>query len=103
MSGNFCRLESDIVRRALRHDALGRAFDDVIALDKSVELEVRKLPFPQNASSLSHLFESLDFFDADVQKSDRRTFDVEKHTRHRAAHGREIDEMCFVRANRGAN
>src|SRR5262245_30758028 len=103
MRGTFRRLECDIAGKALRHNDIDRTFADIVSLDKAVVIEMRKLPFPQDAAGLAHLLETLYFFDADVEKSDRGPFDVEQHSRQSATHGSEIDEMCLVRANRGAN
>ena len=66
-------------------------------------VEMREMPLAQDAAGLAHLLEALDLLDADIEQADGRPLDVEQHARHGAAHDREIDEMRFVGADRGAD
>ena len=97
--GALGRFERDIASKTFRHDNVDCPFADVVAFDKSVIVEMGELAFAQNAAGLSHLLKSFHFLDPDIEQSDGRAFDVEQHARHRAAHHREVDQMCLVRAD----
>src|SRR5215475_12254209 len=65
----FGGLQCNISSEALSDDNVDDTFADVIAFDKSMIVEMRKLAFAQNAARLTHLLQSFDFFDADIEQS----------------------------------
>ena len=100
--GALGRLERDIAGKAFGHHHVDRPLADVVALDEAGIFDLRPLTFAQDAAGLAHLFEPLDLLDADIEQPDRRPLEAEQHPRHGAAHGREVDEMRGVGADRGA-
>src|SRR5262249_61474422 len=70
-------LQCDISSEAFGDDDVDDTFADVIAFDKPMIVEMRKLTFAQNAARIAHLLQSFDFLDADIEKPDGRTIDAE--------------------------
>src|SRR5262249_35798971 len=72
----FGGLQCDISSEPFGDDNVDDTFADVIAFDKSVIVEVRKLTFAQNAARLTHLLQPFDFLDTDIEKPNGRAIDV---------------------------
>ena len=69
-------------------------------LDEPNVVDVAKVHLAQYATSVAHLLQSLDLFDADVEQSHRRPVEIEQHPCHCAAHDGEVNQVGRVRTNR---
>src|SRR6202043_2717207 len=98
--GTLGGFECNIPSKALGHDHVSRPLADVIALDEADVSKLRPLRFAQHLAGAANLLQSFHLFNPDIEQADAWSFDAEENPRHRAPHGREVDEVARVGSDR---
>ena len=95
-------LQRNVATEPLGDDHVRHALADVGAFDEAMILK-RQVGLAQKAPGLADGFNTLHFFDADVEQANAWLADAEQAARHRRAHDRIGDELISVSADGGAH
>src|SRR5690606_10476527 len=96
--GSFGGLQGNIAGEALGHHHIDRSLADIIALDETVVVERCEIGggFTDQAAGLFDLLLSLHLLDPDIEKTDRRSIDLEKSARPGTAHQGKVEKLLGI-------